>query len=110
LRLGRSKGRRRRYEALHRRRKTVQNAAEIIVLFDLIHLGLASNPLEPLIILLLRLLRRSNQPKIMFGMLQIAFRRDRITRRMRIACQLQIFFGNVIGSTANLYIGTIRFI
>ena len=41
------------------------------------------------------LLRRSDQPEIVFGMLVIILGGHRISGPLRITCQLDIFFGNV---------------
>jgi hypothetical protein len=66
--------------------------------------------LEVWILLPELLLRGGDQAEIMFGVLEIVFRCDRITGRLRVACELQIFLGDVIGGAANLYVGTVRFI
>lgn len=58
----------------------------------------------------LLLLRRRDQPEVMLCMLQIAFRRHRITRGMGIARQLYIFFRDMRGGAANLHIGTVGFV
>ena len=48
------------------------------------------------------LLGRRDQAEIMFGVLVVIFSRDRIAGRARIARQLNVFFRNVGGGTADL--------
>ncbi len=55
------------------------------------------------------LLRCGDQTEVMFGVLVIVFRCDRITRCAGITRELHIFFGNVRGGAANLDIGPVRF-
>ena len=43
-------------------------------------------------------------------MLQIAFGRDRIAGRLRIARQLQIFLGDMMRGAADLDVGSIRLV
>jgi hypothetical protein len=47
------------------------------------------------------LLRRRDQAKVMFGVLIIIFRRDRVAGTLRIPGQLEIFFSDVGCSSAN---------
>jgi hypothetical protein len=58
----------------------------------------------------LRLMRGRDEAIIMFRVLEIALRHHRITRYMGIPRQLCVFFGDMLGGSANFYIGTIRFI
>ena len=58
----------------------------------------------------LRGLRGGDKPEVMLGVLQIIFRCDRVAAGVRVARELQIFFGDVMCVAANLHIGTIGFI
>ncbi len=53
------------------------------------------------------LLGRGDQPKIMLSVLVIVFRCNWISRALRIACQLEIFFPNVGCRSANFYVRSI---
>lgn len=55
-------------------------------------------------------LRRSDQTEIMLGVLVVVFRRDRIARGGRIAGQLNVFFGNMVGGTPDFDVGSVRFV
>ena len=66
--------------------------------------------LEIRVLLAELLLRSRDQTEIMFGVLKIILRRDRIAGRLRIACKLKIFVRHVIGGSANLDVRTVRFI
>ena len=46
----------------------------------------------------------------MLGMLKEAFGRDMITRCLRIATKLHVFFSNILGRTAHFDVGAVRFI
>jgi hypothetical protein len=46
----------------------------------------------------------------MLGVLEIIFRRDRIAGGLRVARELKIFLGDMIGRAANLHVGAVRFI
>jgi hypothetical protein len=46
----------------------------------------------------------------MFGMLVVVFSGDRIAGRARVARQLDVFFGDVGGSAADLDVGPVGFI
>ena len=66
--------------------------------------------LEIRILLAELLLRGSDQAKIVFGVLKIVFRRNRIAGGLRIACKLEIFLRDVIGRSANLHIRAVRLV
>jgi hypothetical protein len=54
------------------------------------------------------LLGGGDQAKVMLGVLEIVLRRHRIAGRLRVARELEIFFGNVRWSATNFDIGSIR--
>ena len=53
-------------------------------------------------------LRGGNQSEVMLGVLQIIFRRDRISARMSVSCELEIFFRNVMRVAAYFHVGPVR--
>ena len=55
-------------------------------------------------------LRRRDQAEVMLGVLVVIFRRDRVARRRRIAGQLNIFLGNVVGGAPDFHVGPVRFV
>jgi len=87
---------------------------EVVVAARLELLIVAAAPFRPRLevrILLTELLVGDrDQPKIMFGMLKIIFRRDRIAGRLGIAGKLEILFRHVIGRAANLHIRAVGLI
>ena len=56
------------------------------------------------------LLRRGDQTEIMLGVLVIVLRRDRIAGCGRIARELDIFLGDMIGGAADLHIRPVGFV
>ena len=56
------------------------------------------------------LLGRSDQTKVMLRVLIIILRRDGIAGALRIAGELQIFFGDMRSRAANFYVGPIGLI
>jgi len=55
-------------------------------------------------------LRDRDQAEVMFGVLEVIFRRDRIARGLRVARELKIFLGDMVGRAANLHVGAVGFI
>jgi hypothetical protein len=49
-------------------------------------------------------LRRGDQAKVMLGVLMVGFGGDMVAHRSRIAGELQVFLGDVMGGAANLHI------
>ena len=56
------------------------------------------------------LLRGGDQAEIMLGVLIVVFRRHRIARRVRVARELDVFFGDMRRRSANLDVGTVQFV
>ena len=106
----RQEARLRRREALGWGSESVRDAGEIAVVLGFFHIGFAGLTLISARSLLRGLLRRRDEPEIMFGMLEIALRRDRIARSLRVARQLEVFFADVVGRSTNFHIGAARFI
>jgi hypothetical protein len=45
-----------------------------------------------------------------FGVLKIAFARDRIAGGLRVARELKVFLGDVVGGSPDLYVRTVGFV
>ena len=101
---------RRRRKSLGGGSESVRDAGEIAIVLGLFHIGFALLSQKGAGSLLRGLLRRRDQPEIMFGMLEITFRHDRIARGLRVARQLEIFFADVMGCSTNFHIGAARFV
>jgi hypothetical protein len=56
------------------------------------------------------LLGGGDEAKIMFGVLEVVFRRNRISRTLRVASELEVLFGDVGCRSANFYIRPIRLV
>ena len=110
LRLRHKAWQRRREETLRGRSEPVGDATKIAVVLGLFHESFPGRTLIGARSLLLGLLSRGDQPEIMFGMLEITFRHDRIARGLRVARQLEIFFADVMGCSTNFHIGAARFV
>jgi hypothetical protein len=76
-----------------------------------VHVGSLIGRLR-LVGILLRVLRlrRRDQTEIVFGVLQITFGGYRVARGLRVARELNIFFGDVVGGAADLHIRAVRFV
>lgn len=55
-------------------------------------------------------LRRRDQAEIMFGVLVIIFRRNRVAGALRVAGELNVFFRNVRRRSADLNVGAVRLV
>ena len=56
------------------------------------------------------ILRCGDEAEIVLRVLQIVLRRNRISRRLRIACKLQVFLGDVRSSASYFDIGSVRLV
>ena len=56
------------------------------------------------------LLSGCDQAEVMLGVLIVVFGRNRITRTLRIPCELEILFGDMRSRAANLHVGSVGFI
>ena len=81
-------------------------ALAVLVVLAVILVG----PLIGLVLLRELLLRRRDDAKIMFGVLKIIFRRDRIAGRRRVTCELDVFFGDMGRIAADFHIRAVGFI
>ena len=99
--------RRRRLDLLARRGETIRQRVEIVVAV-IVLLGLfAGRPLIAVGRLLLGLLRGGDEAEVMFRVLQITLRHDRIARRLRVACQLQVFLADVVRRPPDLHVRSV---
>jgi len=51
-----------------------------------------------------------DQAEIVLGMLEVIFRRDRIARGLRVARELKILLGDMVGRAADLHVGAVGLI
>jgi len=56
------------------------------------------------------ILRGRYDAQVMFGMLKVTFGRNRIAAALRVACELEIAVGDVLGRAAHLHVGSVRFV
>jgi hypothetical protein len=95
---------------LRGRGETVRQRAEIAIVFQVV--GILSG--RPLLTTALRErlrgLRRGNKPEVMLGVLQIILRRYRISARVGVSRELEIFLRDVMRVPADFDIRSIRFV
>jgi hypothetical protein len=89
--------------------ETIRQGAEIVVII-LVDLNLAGRSHVARLGLRLRQLSRRDQPEVMFGVLQIAFRGDRIAGRLGITRKLEIFLGHMMRRAADFNVRAIGLI
>jgi hypothetical protein len=100
---------------LHRERLTIIVVVEIVV-GGALRLLPTLRLLVLLIVSLIRILlpelflRSGNQAEVMFGVLVIVFRRDRIAGALRVARELDIFFRDRRSRAANFDVRSVRFV
>jgi hypothetical protein len=95
--------------AIKRRRKTVGNSAVIVVIHIVVVPVIGPRSIEAEL-LLHGLLRGSYKPEIVFRVLEIAFRHDRVAGGLGIAGELKVFFPNVLSGSPNFHVRSVRFI
>ena len=90
------------HRTLARRGEAVGHAVVVAVIVVEVDLsGLAPEAI-------LGLLRGGDDAEIVLGVLQVAFRPDRIAGRVRIARQLQVFLADVVGRAPDLHVRPVR--
>ena len=94
---------------LRGRGETIRQRVKIAVIVQII-LILAGRALLTALCLRLCSLRSGNKPKVMFGVLQIILRCDRISACVSISCKLEVFFRDVMRVAAYFDVWSIRFI
>ena len=94
---------------LRRRGETIRQPAKIAVIVQVV-LVLSGRPLLTALCERLRGLRSGNKPKVMFGVLQVILRCNRISACVGISCELEVFFRDVMRVAAYFDVWSIRFI
>jgi hypothetical protein len=77
---------------LPRRGEAIGQTTEIIIIVRVFRTGFSCSPHAAILGLELRGLRGGDQSEIVFGVLKIVLRRDRIVARVSVARQLKVFF------------------
>src|SRR6185312_11984418 len=90
------------------RSETIRQGAEIAVVLQIVAL-FSGRALLTALRKRLRGLRGGDEPEVMFGMLQIILRRDRISARVGVSRELEIFLGDMMRVAAYFDIRAIRF-
>ena len=83
---------------------------DVVFVVAVFGLDLARRAGEPELSLLLRQLRRRDDAEVMLGVLKVAFRHDRVARRLRIPGELKIFLGYVMSGPSNFNIRSVRLV
>jgi hypothetical protein len=92
--------------SLGRRSETIRQGAEIAIVFQIVAL-LSRRALLTALGKRLRGLRSGDKSEVMFGMLQVILRRDRISSRMGVSRELEIFLGDMMRVAAYFHIRAI---
>jgi hypothetical protein len=95
--------------ALRGGRESIRQAANIAVIIQIV-VALSGRSLLAALCERLCGLRRRNKPEVMLSVLQIILCRDRISASMRVSCELEIFFCDMMRVAAYFDIRPIRFI
>ena len=95
---------------LRRRGETVRQRAEIAIVFQVVAFGLSGRSLLAALCERLRSLRSGNKSEVMFGVLQIILRRNRISPRMSVSRELEIFFRDMMRVAPYFDVRSIRFV
>jgi hypothetical protein len=81
---------------LRRRSETIRQPAKIAIVFEVVAFALSGRPLLTALRQRLCSLRSGNKSEVMFRVLQIIFRRDRISTRVSVSRELEIFFRDMM--------------
>ena len=85
---------------LCRRGETIRQRAEIAIVFEIVAFGLSRRSLLTALRQRLCSLRGGNKSEVMFRVLQIILRGDRISPCMSVSSELEIFFCDMMSVTA----------
>jgi hypothetical protein len=94
---------------LRRRGETIRQRPEIALVVQVVGL-LSRRSLLTALRKRLRGLRSCDEPEVMFGVLQIILRRDRISAGVGVSRELEIFLGDMMRVAAYFDIRSIRFV
>jgi hypothetical protein len=89
--------------------ETIGQRVKIAVIVHAV-LVLPGRPLLTALRKRLRSLRGGDEPEVMLGVLQIIFRGDRVSARMSVSCELEVFFRDVVRVAAYFHVWSIRFV
>jgi hypothetical protein len=92
---------------LRGRGETIRHPAKIAVIVQVV---LVLWPLLTALCERLCSLRGCNQPKVMFGVLQVILRCNRVAACVSVSCKLEVFFRDVMRVATDFDVGSIRFI
>jgi hypothetical protein len=81
---------------LRRRGETIRQPAKIAVIFEVVAFALPGRSLLTALRQRLRSLRSGNKSEVMFRVLQIIFRRDRVSACVSVSRELEIFFRDMV--------------
>ena len=95
---------------LPRRGEAIGQTTEIVIIVQVFRTGFSCSSHVALLGLELRGLRGGDQSEIVFGVLKIVLRRDRIVARVSVARQLKVFFSYVQRSATNSDVRAVRVI
>ena len=95
---------------LARRGEAIRQATEIVIIVQVFQTGFYCSPHVAFLGLELRGLRGCDQSEIVFGVLKIVLRRDRIVARVSVARQLEVSFSHMQRSAANSDVRAVRVI
>ncbi len=80
----------------HSRREPIRQGADVIIIVQVFGIRIAGDPPVATLRPKLRGLRSSDQPEIMFGVLQKVLGGDRIVADMGVARQLEVLFRHLL--------------
>jgi hypothetical protein len=93
---------------LPRRGETIGQAIEIVAIVQVFWSGVSCGPTIANLALELLSLRGRHQPEIVFGMLEIVLRRDRVAGCVSVARQLKVSFRHMQRCATNSDVGPAR--
>jgi hypothetical protein len=94
---------------LRGRSETIRQRVKIAVILQVV-LILAGRALLTALCERLCSLRSGNKSEVMFGVLQVILRRDRIAAGVSVSCKLEVFFRDVMRITAYFHVWSVRFV
>ena len=95
---------------LPRRGEAIGQTTEIVIVVQVFRTGISSSPHVAVLGLELRGLRGGNQSEIVFGVLKIVLRGDRIAARVSVARQLKVSFSHMQRTATNSGVRAVRVI
>jgi hypothetical protein len=95
---------------LPRRAEAIGQTTEIVIIVEVSRTGISCSPHVAVLGLELRGPRGGNQSEIVFGVLKIVLRGDRVVARVSVARQLKISFSHMLRRAANSYVRALRVI